>query len=122
MTALPKWKEAVVSSSKNQLGKETFLPLGVINVCTRNPDTQHWTTRTRMMHRSQVCLPKHLGYFHFKELGLLSLVPIEKHELFYTDFGKDSLRKTNYKCRLPFQLNRIKYIYVFWSCFPNWCS
>lgn len=78
--------------------KETFLPLGVINVSTLNPDTKHETTRTRTLHHGQVChsLPQHLGYFHFEELALLSILPTEKHELFCTDFGKDSLRKTNY--------------------------
>jgi len=80
------------------LGKETFLPLGLTDVFTLNPDTKHETTRTRTLHHGQVCrsLPKHLGYFHFEELGSLSILPIEKQELFYTDFGKDSLRKTNY--------------------------
>lgn len=48
------------------------------------------------MPHGQVCLPKHLAWLHFKELGLLSLLPAEKHELFYTDFGKDSLMKTNF--------------------------
>lgn len=33
-----------------------------------------------------------MGYFHFPEAGLLSLVPTEKPDLFYTDFGKERLR------------------------------
>lgn len=85
----------VVSSSKNQLGKETFLLLGVITVLALNPGTQHWTTRSRTMHHGLVCLSKLLDISTSESLDH-SLLPTEEHELFYTDLGKDSLRKTNY--------------------------
>lgn len=39
-------------------------------------------------------------YFQIKKLGSRPLLPMKKLEWFYTDFGKDSLRKTNADCHL----------------------
>lgn len=87
--------------SKNELGRETFLPVGVIHVFTLTPYTQHDTTIARTPHHRQVCLPKH-PRVSFQGGWLPFLLSLEKHELTHTDSGTDSLRKSQLGYRLLF--------------------
>lgn len=75
------------------------LPSTRCNYCSPlKPDTQHWTQNQEA---SQPGLPSRTSwYFQLKKQKSLPLLPMEKYEWFYTDFGKDSLRKTNAGCHL----------------------